>query len=104
MNGLAAILRNGMLILLLMSFTAGATAADDEGVHMGLVRQVNADTGYAVIGDQRYAYNGQRVQPPPDVNSESKAHRTQPLREGMIVRFTLKPGNPPGIHELWALD
>ncbi len=81
-----------------------AAGADDEGVRTGVVRQVDESAGIVVIDGQRYRYGGQPVQPPAGISPESDGYRTRPFTRGMIVRFTVEPGDPPGIQEAWALD
>lgn len=83
---------------------SGPAVAEDEGVRTGVIQEVEPSTGIVVIDDRRYRYQGQRVQPPPGVSAESEQYRTRPFERGLIVRFTVTPGNPPAIQEAWSID
>lgn len=100
--------RCGLPVLILLGAALGlpvsAPAQEDEGVAIGVVQAVERAGGYVVIDDRRYRTRGLKVKPPRDVTAEDNAYRTRPFREGMIVRFTVEPGQPPAIKEAWALD
>ena len=99
--------KGGRLVVVTIAALLGAPAvlaAEEEGVRTGVVQEVDRQTGLVVIDDARYRLEGKRVQPPPSVGAESEDYRTRPFRAGMIVRFTLQPGNPPAILEAWAVD
>lgn len=81
-----------------------AAGADDEGVRMGVVQQVDKSAGIVVIDGQRYRTYGNRVQPPQGTHSESENRETRPFERGLIVRYTVKPGNPPVILQAWSID
>jgi hypothetical protein len=57
-----------------------------------------------VIGDRPYRTLGRQVRPPRELDPEDAGYRSRPFQEGMIVRFTLEPGDPPAIQEAWAVD
>jgi len=95
---------SGVLVLVGAIGLASPVAADDEGVRTGVVQEVDRDAGIVVIDDRGYRYDGQRVQPPPDVSPESENHRTRAFERGMIVRYTVEPGDPPGIQQAWSID
>lgn len=88
----------------LLATAPGLTRAEDEGVRTGVVQEVDRDRGVVVIGDRPYRTLGRQVQPPQGLDPEDSGYRSRPFREGMIVRFTLEPGDPPAIQEAWAVD
>lgn len=91
-------------IVLIVAAPGTAPAAEGEGVRTGYVQRVDYAAGYVVIDERRYRLQGKRVQPPPEVGAESEDYHTRPFEAGMIVRYTLAPGDPPAIHEAWAVD
>jgi len=91
-------------LLLTLALALPTAGAQEEGVQTGVVQQVDPATGVVVIDGQRYRYGGKVVQPPPDVSTESENYRERAFARGMIVQFTVAPGDPPGILEAWALD
>ncbi|MDZ7828343.1 MAG: hypothetical protein U5K33_02275 [Halofilum sp. (in: g-proteobacteria)] len=93
-----------MYSVLLAVGLSGPAAAEDEGVRTGVVQEVEPSAGIVVIDDQRYRYEGKSVQPPPGVSAESEQYRRRPFERGLIVRFTVAPGNPPAIQEAWSID
>jgi hypothetical protein len=95
---------SAVLLLVGVVGLAGPVAADDEGMRTGVVQEVDREAGIVVINDRSYRYDGQRVQPPPNVSPESENHRTRAFERGMIVRYTVKPGDPPGIQQAWSVD
>lgn len=81
-----------------------AVGAEDEGVRIGVVQEVDQAAGIVVIDGTRYRSYGRRVQPPPEVPSESEGYESRPFERGLIVQFTTLPGNPPIIERAWSLD
>ena len=97
-------IRGAFLLAAALALPVQPAGADDEGVRTGVVQEVDSGAGIVVIDGQRYRTGGLIVQPPPEVSKESPDYRQRPFSRGMIVRFTVKPGNPPGILRAWALD
>lgn len=90
--------------LLALALLGPAPAAAADEARIGVVQEVDAEAGIVVIDGNRYRSYGRQVQPPPDVASESRDYETRPFERGMIVRYTLQPGNPPIIGEAWSID
>jgi len=93
-----------LLVLALAGTLQTATAADEEGESMGVIEAVDREAGIVVIDGQRYRTYGNRVQPPQGTHSESENYETRPFQRGMIVRYTVKPGNPPVIQRAWSIE
>lgn len=94
----------GALVLAVALGLPVQTAGADDEARTGVVQQVDPAADTVVIDGQRYRYGGQLVEPPPEVSQESPDYRQRPFSRGMIVRFTVRPGDPPGIHQAWSLD
>ena len=93
-----------LLVLALAGATQAAAPPDEDEVLIGVVQEVDNDAGIVVIDGKRYRSYGHRVHPPPEVPSESEDYETRQFSRGMIIEFTVMPGDPPIIRRAWALD